>query len=258
MTERVGFLSRHPEIPGYEPLRVVGQNGAVVYIARHMSADVLVYLRVEEHTWHWKHSSIYTLSLCDHPNILRVHEIGEVEKSIFYSLEYTDHTLENLLEDGPIDEVKAVELEHAVTGALVYAERKFMKIRNLSPSSIQLDGENTPKLIDFVSFEIPNVSEYMSPEEISNPYPHVSSIIYRIGATLYAMLTGEPPISFEHANDLSEKAYAIVTGPPVIFNNSTLTISKDVQSVVSRCLSKDPGDRYESISEVAEALKSLF
>lgn len=258
MTDSIEFLERHPKIPGYEPLRLEGQNGGTVYLARQLSTDKLVWLRVDGRNGDHCYSSFLALSLLDHPNISQVFEIGEVHGCHFYALEYTDRSLEDLLKDGPISEVDAVSLAHAVTAALVYAERRYLEAVALSPTSIQIAEGDTPKLANFRSVAVPGVTEFTSPDEVVNPFPHVPSVIYRIGATLYAMLTGEPPVSFKDGNSISENAFAIVNGTSKAIEQCVPTISSDLRMLVSRCLGKMPDERYQSIPDVANALRELI
>jgi hypothetical protein len=77
------FRREHPPIPGYEPVRELGRNGAIIYLAHHVESGQEVVLKVA-----WPGAAYYAESLrtrdalllhLDHPNILRVFDVGEVE-----------------------------------------------------------------------------------------------------------------------------------------------------------------------------------
>ena len=76
---------RHPPIPGYEPIRVLGQNGAIVYVARSARFDKPIALQV------WSNrklpANVAAMFGLEHPNILGVLDVGEVAGHVYMALE---------------------------------------------------------------------------------------------------------------------------------------------------------------------------
>ena len=80
--------TEHSPIPGYEPIRVLGRNGAIVYLARSVRFDKPVVLQVwERYTLPTYEAAVVGL---EHPHILRVLDVGEIGGHLYVALEYLD------------------------------------------------------------------------------------------------------------------------------------------------------------------------
>lgn len=89
-----GFLAEHSPIPGYEVVRYLGRNGSIFYLACQLSSGKQVVLRVYD-TWFAGSVQKYEAPLArlDHPNILRVFEIGEAKGRVYTAVEYVRRSL---------------------------------------------------------------------------------------------------------------------------------------------------------------------
>src|SRR5437867_2580810 len=163
-----------PAIPGYEPVRFLGINGAIIYLARRSSGGQLVVLKVYDRTSAERlrhHDSL--LARLDHPNILRVFEIGDFQGRSYCALEYVDRNLADRLRQAPLSRSQTIRLIHAITLALQYAWNQGMIPVNLTPKSILLDAESIPRLSSFDAMDAigPSLqvgfSEFMAPEEVT-------------------------------------------------------------------------------------------
>jgi serine/threonine-protein kinase len=146
-----GFLPEHPPIPGYEPVQLLGRNGGIVYLARRLSSGEQVVLRVASQPWFADYLRTHDALLLnlDHPNILRVFEIGEVEGRTYAAEEYViNRTLADRLRDGPLRAAEAVFLTRTLALTLGYVRKHHLIQPNLTPTKILLSDKNDPKLFD--------------------------------------------------------------------------------------------------------------
>src|SRR5215831_13376449 len=111
---------RHPPIPGYEPIRVLGQNGAIVYVARSVRFDKPVALKV------WSNrtlpATVAAMVGLEHPNILGVLDAGEVDGHLYVALEYVEgvESLDARLRRGPLPEADARGLAIVIASVLQF------------------------------------------------------------------------------------------------------------------------------------------
>jgi hypothetical protein len=148
--------------------------------------------------------------------------------------------------------------------SLEYAHSRKVIHRDVKPSNILLTDKGNVVLADFglarqvddtlISGEIIGTPAYMAPEQIQGQPVDARSDIYSLGVVLYQMLTGGLP--FE--TDQSHGIFGILTKhinkepiPPTKINPET---PRAVEQVVLKALNKNPADRYQSASEMAQAL----
>jgi len=261
------LLPQKPSIPGYEPVRVLGTNHAILYLARRCASGELVVLKV----YHggnpsadaWIRETL--LKGLKHPNVLRVFEVGEAEGRPYSVFEYVDETLAARLREGPLRPSEAAGIAQATALALRYARDRGMVQVDLRPSVVALGNDGVPKLMDFTSVEAiqeANGSEkglrgrpafwsaWSAPEELAG---HVSSEavdVYRVGAILYSMLTAQAPFSGS-ARETVAGVFERRPAPPRKLNPATWS---DLEAVCLRCLEKQPRHRYRSLEALAEDL----
>lgn len=94
---------------------------------------------------------------------------------------------------------------------------------------------------------------YMAPEQIEGKQPDARSDIYSLGGVACFLLTGRPPFERE---TLEELYAAHVSAPVPRLRTRVLDIPEDLESVIMRCLAKAPEARYQSVDEVAAALRT--
>ncbi len=198
-----------------------------------------------------------------HPNILRVYNLESDERGKFIVMEYIDG--ENLTQiqtrqAGAFDPKQAADLIIPICEALHYAHGRKLVHRDIKPVNIMVDREGTPKLADFGIARVMEDNQYrmsgrfvagtlayMSPEQISGNPIDARSDIYSLGATLYEMLSGQPPfISGDIYHQVLEK-------PP----EAIPTVPVPVNAVVMKCLAKRKENRYQSAGELRMALVPL-
>jgi len=129
-------LPQPPSIPGYEPVRVLGTNHAIVYLARRCASGELVALKVYHRdtpiTVGWSRDTL--LKGLNHPNVLRVFEVGEAEGRRYSVFEYVEEDLAVRLREGPLRPSEAARIAQATALALCYARDRGMVQVDLKPS----------------------------------------------------------------------------------------------------------------------------
>ena len=198
-----------------------------------------------------------------HPNVCRVHDIGEVEGHPYLSMEYIDgEDLASLLRRiGRLPEDKAIEIGRQLCAGLAAAHDEGILHRDLKPANVMLDGRGRARITDFglagleeaiVGVEVrAGTPAYMSPEQLEGKEVTVRSDLYALGLVLYELFTGKPPFSGESPADI---ARAHRESAPTTPTSHVSNLDPVVDSVILRCLEKNPANRPPSAVAVAAAL----
>ncbi|MCI0360685.1 MAG: serine/threonine protein kinase, partial [Planctomycetaceae bacterium] len=196
------------------------------------------------------------LARLSHPNIVAVHDFGEVDGLFFFLMEYVDGAnLRHILETGRLTPSEALRIVPQVCEALQYAHEEGVVHRDIKPENVLLDRTGRVKIADFGlakllgkgpddftlthTQQVMGTPRYMAPEQIERPsaVDHRADI-YSLGVVLYEMLTGELPLGrFE---------------PP----SHKVEVDVRIDQVVLRALEKAPERRYQRASEVKTELAS--
>ena len=253
-----------------------------VYRGKHVLMDKTVAIKVLRPSLALDHSVVARFSReakaasrISHPNAVIVTDFGEDENGVvFLVMEYLDgRTLKDVIKsEGPMMLDRAIDIIRQVSGALDVAHVQGVIHRDLKSDNIMLSrthGNEWAKVLDFGIAKIQQpegmrdieitaanlvvgTPQYMSPEQCSQSGPiDPRSDIYSLGVIVFEMLAGRVPFSGESPTVIMMKH---VQEPPP----SLLTVRSDlpaaVDDVVRRALSKQPGDRFASAGELAEAL----
>ena len=213
------------------------------------------------------HSEVAMAHRVTHPNVCRVHDIGEVTTSTgklhFLSMEYVDgEDLSSLLRRiGRLPADKAVEIANQLCAGLAAAHEAGVLHRDLKPANVMLDGKGRVRITDFglagFAEQIHNeevfagTPAYMSPEQFAGKEVTTKSDIYALGLVLYEVFTGKRV--FE-ANSLQELQRLHESSSPTNPSNWVKDIDPLVERVILRCLEKEPSRRLASAKQVADAL----
>lgn len=254
---------------GYQLLREIARGGmGVVYEARQEKANRIVALKMilsgnlasEEEKVRFFQEAQAAANL-DHVNIVPVYEVGEHEGQQYFSLGFVKgESLSQRLENGPLAVPKAMELIRGVTAGVAYAHSRGIIHRDIKPSNILLDEQDSPKVVDFglaknlhvdsgltATGQVLGTPSYMPPEQAKGADANPACDVYSIGATLYHMLTGNPP--FRGAN-LVETLNLVANNEPVPPRRQNPLVDRDVETICLKCLAKDPAKRYASAEEL--------
>ena len=205
----------------------------------------------------------------EHPNIVRVYEVGEHEGRHYLAMEYVEgQSLAQLLEaQGRLTPQQALKVVRDVASGLEAAHRKQLIHRDIKPSNVLIRSDGTALVTDFglakaaeaslaasltTSSQVLGTLRYMAPEQAEQkPVTHLADI-YALGVVLYEMLTGRPPFIGDTAIQLI-RAHADKRPPPPSEFNKAITPA--VASVILRSLAKKPEERYPTAGKMARALE---
>lgn len=264
-------VSEHPPIPGYELLRLLSRNGQLIYLARQSSSGRLVHLHVVHSSGDFGRmvadglrQQAVLLGTLDHPNILRAMEVGEAsDHDFFCALEYAEGgCLADKIRTGPLHPTEGASIARAIASALQYARERNVVQADLTPSSVFLTGDNLPKLANFRPAGAGRgnmlgartfTPGYAAPEEVLDSEgvePTPAADVYRVGAVLYAMVTGQPP--FSQAGDLIGTIRDVLDQSPAPVRQRNPEVSADLEAVCMKCLEKQPMYRYAESGDLVD------
>ncbi|HKI03393.1 MAG TPA: protein kinase [Thermoanaerobaculia bacterium] len=202
-----------------------------------------------------------------HPNVCQVHEVGEVEGRPYIAMQYIDgRSIGELTEE--LSTAANVELVRDVARAVHAAHRTGLIHRDLKPGNILLardeSGALHPFVVDFgLAMEQDEVSlsrtgmisgtpAYISPEQAQGRALDRRSDVYSLGVVLYELLAGSPP--FRGGGNLARILVQLVQEEAKPLRQVDAAIPEDLETIVAKCLEKEPGRRYESARDLAEDL----
>jgi formylglycine-generating enzyme required for sulfatase activity len=264
-----------PSVPGYEVMGELGRGGmGVVYRARHLALKRTVALKMilagdfagAAEIARFRTEAELAARL-QHPNIVQIHEVGEVDGHPYCALEYVDGgSLAHKLAGQPLPVREAARLVEALAQAMHLAHSRNVVHRDLKPGNVLLTPAGTPKVTDFglarqlnadsgrtASGAVLGTPSYMAPEQASGETRAAgpTADVYALGAILYECLTGRPP--FRGAT-LMATLEQVRHAEPVAPRQVRPEVPRDLETVCSKCLRKEPERRYSSAKELADDL----
>ncbi|MBK8178827.1 MAG: serine/threonine protein kinase [Planctomycetes bacterium] len=197
-----------------------------------------------------------------HPNVARVHDIGEVQGRHFLSMEFVDgEDLASLIRRiGRLPREKAAEIGQQICAGLAEAHRRGVLHRDLKPANVMLDGEGRVKLTDFglavsaqasSSSALAGTPQYMAPEQLSGLPADERSEVYSLGLVLYELYTGHRALRGRTVEELRREHEE---GPPSPPSSVQGEVEPLVDAMLTRCLARDPLQRPASVLEVARGM----
>jgi eukaryotic-like serine/threonine-protein kinase len=243
----------------------LGRNVALKFLPAELTAHEEMLQRFKEEA--------RTASALNHPNILTIYEIGEIEGDFFIASEYIDgETLRTALNRGAIEPARAVSIALQVASALAQAHAAGIIHRDLKPGNIMLRQDGYVKIIDFglaklvdeplrtssrgswtTPGSILGTVHYMSPEQARGQELDHRTDLWSLGVILYEMLGHKRP--FEGDTD-SHIIVAILDQPTPPLSGLGSELPK-LERVVRRALEKDPAKRYYSAAELGADLRQI-
>ncbi|MFH1574934.1 MAG: protein kinase [Acidobacteriota bacterium] len=201
------------------------------------------------------------------PNIPQIHFIGRAEGCLFFAMEWIDgRTLEGLIrEEGLVPPEKALDIAAQAARALQVAHRAGITHRDIKPSNLMLTREGVVKVLDFgiarsvalqgdatMTAGFVGTPLYASPEQARGAPVDARSDIYSLGATLFELLTGQPP--FVGDNPMAVLTDRLVRPAPPL--PEAVGGSPGVRTLVSRMLATRPEDRFPNAGELLAAIRA--
>ncbi len=205
-----------------------------------------------------------------HPHVVAVYDADQHNGQYYIVLELVrGGSLQEVLKAAPLpwDEASRV-LVDACRG-LEVAHRAGLVHRDIKPSNLMRSADGTVKLSDFGlarpneptgttmtgSGSVLGTPQYMSPEQCRSERADERSDLYAMGATYFALLTGQPPYPGD-APLLVMNAHLLDPIPDP--RDVDASIPEACSAIIRRAMAKDPGDRYASAAELLADLELLL
>ena len=205
----------------------------------------------------------------EHPNVVRATDAREVDGQHFLVMELVDGIdLSYLIEEfGPLQAPQACGLIRQAALGLVAIHECGLIHRDIKPSNLALSRDGTVKILDLglaklnttadvtATGQVMGTIDYMPKEQVEDSKSvDIRADIYSLGCTLYKLLTGEAP--YRKHTTVVEKLQAICHEEfPALAEREDIT--DDVRSVLERMTAKEASARYQTPSELTEALSPL-
>lgn len=269
----------------YEILEKLGSGGmGLVYKARHLFMKRLVAIKLMLPQYA---SSAIALkrfrqeaqaaSHLNHPNILKVYDFGVTPTGLPYlvmDLLEGKSLSEELDRLGRLPINRSLGIFLQTCAALSHAHQKGVIHRDLKPGNIMLiHYEGADDVVQIVDFGMAKITEamdgessdltktgevfgspmYMSPEQCMGKELDARSDIYSMGCVMYRSLTGCPAVSGQTAMECFNK-HATTMPPHFAEVASDLALPATLEAVIFKALAKEPEERYQSMSELRDAL----
>jgi tetratricopeptide (TPR) repeat protein len=218
-------------------------------------------------------------SAINHPNVCVIHEVGETaDGRSFIAMEYVEgESLAAKIGGKPLATAEIVDIGIQVADALSEAHSKGIIHRDIKPSNIALTARGQAKVLDFGLARIAPPSrpvagavlstqaktetgillgtvDYMSPEQALGRDVDGRSDIFSLGVVLFEMATGGRPFSSKNPLETIDR---IAHAEPEPITKLNPKIPSELQSIIAKCLEKDPKRRYQSASQLMQELTAL-
>lgn len=225
----------------------------------------------------FKHEALAANNL-NHPNILTIYDIGEVESRYFVATEYVEgETLRWRISREKMKLRDAVDVAIQVSAALEAGHRAGLVHRHIEPESIRLRSDGVVKVMDFgianlvenhrvsgdseattaqwveSSKNLPS-PKYMSPEQLRGLDLDGRTDIFSLGVVMYQMITGQAAFEGATAADVAE---SILKDEPSPLSSYTADAPAELQQIASKALCKDREERYQAVKDLTSDLKTL-
>ncbi len=209
----------------------------------------------------------------DHPNIVRAHDIDHDDKLHFIVLEFVDgsNLHDFVRRNGTLAPDRAASYIRQAALGLQHAHEAGLVHRDIKPGNLLLDRQGNVKLLDmglarffhedspaFIKeYEVGYIigtGDYIAPEQIVDSRVDIRADIYSLGGTMYYLLTGKSP--FQDGTNAQKIIWHQVRHPKPL-RTLRPDVPMDLALVFEKVIAKEPGRRYQTPIELAEALEPL-
>jgi DNA helicase II / ATP-dependent DNA helicase PcrA len=222
-------------------------------------------------------------SALNHPHILTIYEVGEDDGKPYIAMEYVEgQTLRAKIAKNGLQLKETLDIAIQIAAGLARAHESGIIHRDLKPENLMLSRDGYAKILDFglaklvaereralaadseqktlvlgvqtESGTLMGTVNYMAPEQLLGQRVDRRCDVFSFGVVLCEMLTGTAP--FVHDNRI-DTMHAILHRDPRFPSDGRPELPFDVQRILTKALAKTPKERYQTIDELAEELKTL-
>ena len=204
-----------------------------------------------------------------HPNVVEMYDVGEDDGKYFIVMEYVDgKTLKGLIKKrGPLNLSESIDIMLQLTSGIACAHQSYIIHRDIKPQNVMILEDGRVKITDFGIAMALNNNEltqtnsvmgsvhYLPPEQASGNSSTTKSDIYSLGILMFELLTGKVPFKGENAVEIAIKHMKDQIPSVCKFNPS---IPQSVENIILRACAKNPKNRYETVAEMYEDLKTCL
>ncbi len=286
---------RPDALPGYEIVREIHRGGqGVVYQALQKSTKRQVAIKfMREGAFATPadrarfEREVEILAQLNHPNIVTIHDSGSAAGHVYFVMDYIDgEPLDAWIAGGRLPEPlrprpsrdELLRVFAVICDAVHAAHQRGIVHRDLKPSNIRMAADGQPHVLDFGLAKVSGVptgdtpstpvltltGQFMgslpwaSPEQAEAQPDRigVGSDVYSLGVMLYQVLTGRFP--YDVTGNIREVLNRIAAVEPSPLNATPREIPTDLQTIVLKCLRKEPERRYAHAGDLAQDLRHFL
>jgi serine/threonine protein kinase len=261
---------------GYRILERLGSGGSgTVYLAEHLVMKRRVALKVLPAAYaddpavlgRFRREAQAAAAL-DHPNIVRAYDFRQEGLLYFLVMEYVNGpSLQEVLQrQGPLPVAVACDYVRQAAVGLQHAHEHGLVHRDVKPANLLVDASGTVKVLDlglarftpdgqesvtrqFDENLVMGTADYLAPEQaVSLHNVDSRADVYSLGATFYALLSGEPPF---HQGTITQKLLWHQMRDPPPLRDRRPDVPDEVAALVAAMMAKSTQERVQTASEVA-------
>ena len=221
------------------------------------------------------HREVQAVARLSHANIVAAFDAGESNGTHYCVMEYVEgRDLSSIVkQDGPLDIDRAIDCILQAAAGLEYAHREKVIHRDIKPSNLLLDVNGAIKVLDLglARFEqaendqtqteltstgaVMGTVDYMAPEQaMDTKNADARSDIYSLGCSLFFLLAGHAPYD---GSTVVQKIFAHRDAAIPSICELRAEVPQNIDVVFRKMVAKDPGDRFQAMTEVAAALQQV-
>lgn len=209
----------------------------------------------------------------NHPNVCTVHEVGESDGQTFIVMEFVEGVpLDRLIPPSGLPTELVCRYGLQIASALEHAHERGVIHRDLKGANVIITPDGRAKVLDFglalrtvesvqeaatrsdvqpASADMAGTLAYLAPEILLGKGASPQTDVWTLGVLLYEMASGQQPFRGHNSFEITA---AILRGP---LPSLPVGVPPGIAAIISRCLAKDPGERYRHASQVHAALEAV-
>ncbi len=276
------------QLGDFRIVRELGRGGmGVVYEAEQISLRRRVALKVlrfgavaDKEALERFRREAETVAHLHHTNIVPIFAVGSEQGVSYYAMQYIEGgSLADAIDEHSVIEPRSERAKRVsyqetarwgweAAEALAHAHQRGVIHRDIKPSNLLLDKDGRVWLTDFglarrmdeatmtMSGMLMGTPRYMSPEQaatVKQPVDHRTDI-YSLGATLYELVTDQPVFASDTPHGVISQ---ILTAEPVRPRSIRHAIPRDLETIILKCLAKEPASAYATSQSLADDLRAF-
>ena len=261
----------------YQIIKTIGEGGmANVYLAKDTILDRNVAVKVlrgdladdEKFVRRFQREAL-SASKLNHPNIVEMYDVGEDNGKYYIVMEYVQgKTLKSLVKKrGALTLPEVIDIMSQLSSAIMCAHDSYIIHRDIKPQNVMILDDGRVKIMDFGIAMALNSNElmqtnsvmgsvhYLPPEQANGSGSTIKSDIYSLGILMYELLTGKVPFKGDNAVEIAIKQ---MKEPIPSICKQNPDIPQSVENIVLRACAKNPKNRYDSVKEMYDDIKSCL